>query len=260
MRHGHSAFGNIFNDKFKTSCAHGASRRRFCHRSYCNACFCTGRPRHHYRHGAKNANRISKKCLSLSKRYRLRGSPAFKPQAKIFLPFRPGCRAFTQNPPTAVLRRAFIFAGLGNVDFDVAASQPVSIVMDDVVMENVVLKSAPLFRYPTSRSLARAARNTVRPQHASRRRQVHHCKARRRIRRHCASRLWHLQHGDRPGRDWRTDHRRHTVRALVRSLPAPAMTGSTMASPVKIMSWAASKSLQAVYRSYSHRRKPSACC
>ncbi len=39
----------------------------------------------------------------------------------------------------------FYIRGLGNVDFDVAASQPVSIVMDDVVQENVVLKSAPLF-------------------------------------------------------------------------------------------------------------------
>ena len=35
--------------------------------------------------------------------------------------------------------------GLGNTDFDLAASQPVSIVMDNVVMENVVLKSFPLF-------------------------------------------------------------------------------------------------------------------
>lgn len=39
----------------------------------------------------------------------------------------------------------FYMRGLGNVDFDVAASQPVSIVMDDVVQENVILKSAPLF-------------------------------------------------------------------------------------------------------------------
>ncbi len=39
----------------------------------------------------------------------------------------------------------FYIRGLGNVDFDVAASQPVSIVIDDVVQENVVLKSAPLF-------------------------------------------------------------------------------------------------------------------
>ncbi len=39
----------------------------------------------------------------------------------------------------------FYIRGLGNVDFDVAASQPVSIVMDEVVQENVVLKSAPLF-------------------------------------------------------------------------------------------------------------------
>ncbi|PCI28743.1 hypothetical protein COB55_03460 [Candidatus Wolfebacteria bacterium] len=39
----------------------------------------------------------------------------------------------------------FYIRGLGNVDFDLAASQPVSIVMDEVVMENVVLKSFPLF-------------------------------------------------------------------------------------------------------------------
>lgn len=39
----------------------------------------------------------------------------------------------------------FYIRGLGNVDFDLAASQPVSVVMDDVVMENVVLKSFPLF-------------------------------------------------------------------------------------------------------------------
>jgi iron complex outermembrane receptor protein len=34
---------------------------------------------------------------------------------------------------------------LGNTDFDLAASQPVSIIMDDVVKENVILKSFPLF-------------------------------------------------------------------------------------------------------------------
>ncbi len=39
----------------------------------------------------------------------------------------------------------FYIRGLGNTDFDLAASQPVSIVMDEIVMENVVLKSFPLF-------------------------------------------------------------------------------------------------------------------
>ncbi|MBL4596467.1 MAG: TonB-dependent receptor [Robiginitomaculum sp.] len=39
----------------------------------------------------------------------------------------------------------FYIRGLGNTDFDLAASQPVSIIMDDVVMENVILKSTPLF-------------------------------------------------------------------------------------------------------------------
>ena len=39
----------------------------------------------------------------------------------------------------------FYIRGLGNTDFDLAASQPVSVIMDDVVMENVTLKSTPLF-------------------------------------------------------------------------------------------------------------------
>jgi iron complex outermembrane recepter protein len=39
----------------------------------------------------------------------------------------------------------FYIRGLGNTDFDLAASQPVSVLMDDVVQENVALKSFPLF-------------------------------------------------------------------------------------------------------------------
>jgi outer membrane receptor protein involved in Fe transport len=39
----------------------------------------------------------------------------------------------------------FYIRGLGNTDFDIAASQPVSVIIDEVVMENVVLKSTPLF-------------------------------------------------------------------------------------------------------------------
>ena len=39
----------------------------------------------------------------------------------------------------------FYIRGLGNTDFDLAASQPVSVVVDEVVLENVVLKSSPLF-------------------------------------------------------------------------------------------------------------------
>ncbi|WP_250460333.1 TonB-dependent receptor [Microbulbifer litoralis] len=39
----------------------------------------------------------------------------------------------------------FYIRGLGNADFDLAASQPVSIIFDDVVQENVVLKSFPIF-------------------------------------------------------------------------------------------------------------------
>ena len=39
----------------------------------------------------------------------------------------------------------FYIRGLGNTDFDTAASQPVSLIMDEVVLENVLLKSFPIF-------------------------------------------------------------------------------------------------------------------
>ena len=54
----------------------------------------------------------------------------------------PGLYAESSNGRAAP---RFYVRGLGNVDFDLAASQPVSIIMDEVVMENVVLKSFPLF-------------------------------------------------------------------------------------------------------------------
>ena len=54
----------------------------------------------------------------------------------------PGLNAESSNGRIAP---RFYIRGLGNTDFDLVASQPVSIIMDDVVMENVVLKSFPLF-------------------------------------------------------------------------------------------------------------------
>ena len=54
----------------------------------------------------------------------------------------PGLYAESSNGRAAP---RFYLRGLGNIDFDLAASQPVSFVMDEVVMENVVLKSFPLF-------------------------------------------------------------------------------------------------------------------
>ena len=54
----------------------------------------------------------------------------------------PGLYAESSNGRAAP---RFYLRGLGNIDFDLAASQPVSVIMDDVVMENVVLKSFPLF-------------------------------------------------------------------------------------------------------------------
>ena len=54
----------------------------------------------------------------------------------------PGLYAESSNGRAAP---RFYLRGLGNIDFDLGASQPVSFIMDEVVMENVVLKSFPLF-------------------------------------------------------------------------------------------------------------------
>ena len=54
----------------------------------------------------------------------------------------PGLYAESSNGRVAP---RFYIRGLGNTDFDLAASQPVSIVIDDVVKENVILKSFPIF-------------------------------------------------------------------------------------------------------------------
>lgn len=54
----------------------------------------------------------------------------------------PGLNAESSNGRVAP---RFYLRGLGNTDFDLIASQPVSIIMDDIVLENVVHKSFPLF-------------------------------------------------------------------------------------------------------------------
>ncbi|WP_168193651.1 MULTISPECIES: TonB-dependent receptor [unclassified Caulobacter] len=54
----------------------------------------------------------------------------------------PGLYAESSNGRVAP---RFYIRGLGNADFDLAASQPVSIIQDEVVLENVVLKSSPLY-------------------------------------------------------------------------------------------------------------------
>ncbi len=54
----------------------------------------------------------------------------------------PGLYAESSN---GRLAPRFYIRGLGNTDFDLAASQSVSIIVDEVVQENVLLKSFPLF-------------------------------------------------------------------------------------------------------------------
>jgi iron complex outermembrane receptor protein len=61
-------------------------------------------------------------------------------------------RVFSARVPSLLLESSFgrtfprpYIRGLGNTDFDLNASQPVSFVYDDVVLENPILKGIPLF-------------------------------------------------------------------------------------------------------------------
>ena len=66
----------------------------------------------------------------------------------------------------------FYIRGLGNTDFDMNASQPVSVMLDGIPLENPFLKGIPIFRCRTGRGLARAPGHAVRTQHAGRRPEV----------------------------------------------------------------------------------------
>ena len=64
----------------------------------------------------------------------------------------PDIRAISGRVPSLVLESSFgrafprfYMRGLGNSDFDLNASQPVSMVVDEVVMENPIVKGMPLF-------------------------------------------------------------------------------------------------------------------
>ena len=66
----------------------------------------------------------------------------------------------------------FYIRGYGNTDFRLNTSQPVSLVYDDVVQENPILKGFPVFDVGAGRSAARPAGFAVRPQQPGRRGQV----------------------------------------------------------------------------------------
>jgi iron complex outermembrane receptor protein len=64
----------------------------------------------------------------------------------------PDVRALSARVPSLMLESSFgrtfprfYMRGLGNTDFDLNASQPVSMVVDEVVLENPVVKGMPLF-------------------------------------------------------------------------------------------------------------------
>ena len=90
----------------------------------------------------------------------------------------------------------FYIRGLGNTDFDLAASQPVSIIVDDVVLENVVLKSFPLFDIQRVEVLRGPAGHVVRPQYSGGYRQLFYCEAACRLRRRRRPFLWRTRDHD----------------------------------------------------------------
>jgi iron complex outermembrane receptor protein len=70
----------------------------------------------------------------------------------IILTAGPDIRAISGRVPSMTLESSFgrafprfYMRGLGNTDFDLNASQPVSMVVDEVVMENPIVKGMPLF-------------------------------------------------------------------------------------------------------------------
>ena len=128
----------------------------------------------------RSARRTSRRCRS-------RSPPSTPTSSLLLAAGGADVKALSGRVPSLLLESSFgrafprfYIRGLGNTDFDLNASQPVSMVVDDVVLENPVVKGMPLFDLRADGSAARPAGLAVRPQHAGRRRQVRHPQAHRR--------------------------------------------------------------------------------
>ena len=125
----------------------------------------------------------------------------------------------------------FYIRGLGNIDFYLGASQPVSIIQDDVVLEHVVLKSNPVFdveqvevlRGPQGSLFGRNTTagiikfDTIRPSQDFQGR--------------ATASLRQLRHRHLRRRRRRADRRRQARRSASRRSTSTATTGSTTPSP-----------------------------
>ncbi len=149
-------------------------------------------------------------------------------------------RALSGRVPSLVMESSFgrafprfYIRGLGNPDFDLNASQPVSMIVDDVVLENPIVKGMPLFDIQQVEVAARTPGHALRSQHPRRDRQVRHRQTVAGVGRLRQGLLRHLRHLRHPG--WsRFCPLGDLVRAALRRLSVAERLGRpTSTNPVR---------------------------
>ncbi len=138
----------------------------------------------------------------------------------------PDVRILSARVPSLILESSFgrafprfYIRGLGNTDFDLNASQPVSMLVDEVVLENPIVKGMPLFDIDRVEVLRGPQGIAVRAQHARRRGQVRDQAADPGFRGRPAHLLRQLRHLRRLSGGGRRGAHRHRLGPLLGSVP-----------------------------------------